>query len=110
MTITLKDRTAETRIDTGHDNAEGRTLLVIRTYHNGDRKVFCHSVRRITRTSIGTSETFAFGEHPPIPGEFTPVARYSEKALISAHAAYIERHNLDDDATIAPLIEWAKEA
>lgn len=108
--MSTNDRTLETTHDTGHDTKDGRALLVIRTSHNPNRKAFISRVKRITKTDFGYQEKFSFQEAEPVPAKPTPVARYSEKALKEAHAAYIAEHNLDDPATLDALIEWAKGA
>ena len=107
---TTRDRTITTLHDTGHDNNDGRAMLEISTSHYAPRKAYTSKVRRITKTAIGTRQKFVWNDVDPVPDRTEPTARYSEKALNAAHAAYIAEHNLTDPATLAPLIEWAKGA
>lgn len=110
VVTTLEDRTLEVVYVTDSITDEGQAYLVISAYHYAPAKAFIASVRR-ERQAQGISRIrISALDRPPVHRAHTPVARYSEKALREAHAAFIAKNNLADPEVLASLLQWASVA
>lgn len=103
------ERVIETLYDTGVAGEKGIKFLVIRSAHDRGGQGFRHRVTRQERGRRVISEVIRLRELQPVPSGYTPIGRYSEKALIAAHAAYISANNLDSPESLRRLVGWASE-
>jgi hypothetical protein len=108
----LGDRSITTRYtldDTEQPDRHGdpiRLALVLTTSHDRERKRLVSRADRIQLGPVFVRMSLSFGDAPPPLGaQAVPAARYSERALHAAHAAF--EAAAADPATFAALLAWA---